>query len=193
MRLERGGLADRLASVPQKAAVSAVHKPPIRSVAVLLLALAVLAAPHLKAQTEILFDGTNIWVTGGSNSVTKLLASTGAIVGTYPAGPNPAGITFDGTNIWVTNNEGFSVSGPVTELLASTGATVGTYHMAGSYGVPLGPFGITFDGTNIWVTDVGSNSVTKILASTGAVVGDYSTGHVPRGRCLRRHQYLGGE
>ena len=28
-------------------------------------------------------------------------ASTGAFVGSYPAGTNPIGIAFDGTNIWV--------------------------------------------------------------------------------------------
>jgi DNA-binding beta-propeller fold protein YncE len=33
------------------------------------------------------FDGANMWVANqGSNNVTKLLASTGAIVGTYAAG-----------------------------------------------------------------------------------------------------------
>lgn len=38
----------------------------------------------------IAFDGANIWVTNGaSNTVTKLLASTGTIVGTYPAGYRP--------------------------------------------------------------------------------------------------------
>src|SRR5271157_5456735 len=70
-------------------------KRPIRSVAVLGLVLPVLVGQHLNAQTivtypvptfysanpEILFDGTNIWVTGGSSSVTKLLASTGSLVG----------------------------------------------------------------------------------------------------------------
>ena len=103
----------------------------------------------------ILFDGTNIWVTdAGSNSVTKLLASTGAIVGTYPAGPGPAGIAFDGTNIWVTNYGG-NTGNTVTELRASTGATVGTYP------VGKGPYGIAFDGTNIWVAN-GDSTVTKI-------------------------------
>jgi DNA-binding beta-propeller fold protein YncE len=35
--------------------------------------------------------------------VTKLLASSGALVGTYPVGGFPYGIAFDGTNIWVAN------------------------------------------------------------------------------------------
>jgi hypothetical protein len=120
------------------------------------------------------FDGANIWVTNnGGNTLTKILASTGATVGTYaPAGlDGPYGIAFDGTNIWVANN----LSGNVIELLASTGATVGTY--------PVGslPFGIAFDGTNIWVANSGSGNVTKLLASTGATVGNYPVGSGPTG------------
>jgi DNA-binding beta-propeller fold protein YncE len=38
------------------------------------------------------------------HTVTKLLASTGAVVGTYGVGTAPVGIAFDGTNIWVANS-----------------------------------------------------------------------------------------
>jgi YVTN family beta-propeller protein len=59
------------------------------------------------------FDGTHIWVTNnGSNTVTELLASTGATVATYTVGSNPVGIAFDGANIWVAN----SGSGSVTRI-----------------------------------------------------------------------------
>ena len=120
----------------------------------------------------VAFDGTNIWVTEEfSNSVTKLLASTGAVVGSYGVGTNPQGLAFDGTNIWVTNQS----SNNVTELLASTGAVVGTYAV-GSY-----PQGVAFDGTNIWVANEFSDTVTELLASTGAVVGTYSAGNTPVG------------
>ncbi len=94
--------------------------------------------------TGIAFDGTNVWVTNqGSNDVAKILASTGATLGTYPVGLAPIASIFDGTNIWVANNK----SNAVTKLLASTSANVGTY--------PAGTtlFGIAFDGTNIWVTN----------------------------------------
>ena len=120
----------------------------------------------------VAFDGTNIWVANsGGNSVSKLLASTGAVVGTYPVGQNPYAIAFDGTNIWVTNYG----SASLTELVASTGSLVATYT-----GFPY-PFGIAFDGTNIWVTNGASDSVTKLLASTGAVIGTYSVGTYPQG------------
>jgi len=53
----------------------------------------------------MVYDGTNIWVTNGTDgTVTKLTASTGATLGTYTVGPGPAGISFDGANIWVTNS-----------------------------------------------------------------------------------------
>ena len=59
------------------------------------------------------FDGANIWVTNvGSNNVTKLRASDGTNLGTFPVGGNPPGVAFDGANIWVTNSN----SGTVTKL-----------------------------------------------------------------------------
>ncbi|HXN62875.1 MAG TPA: hypothetical protein VN886_20680, partial [Acidimicrobiales bacterium] len=120
----------------------------------------------------VAFDGTNIWVVNqGSNSVTKLSASTGGVVGTYSVGTSPSGVVFDGANIWVTN----SADGTVTELVASTGGVVGTYSV-GSY-----PVGVAFDGADLWVANDASNSITKLLASTGAVVGTYTVGNNPVG------------
>ena len=121
---------------------------------------------------SVTFDGTNVWVANyKSLYVTKLLASTGATVGTYPVGGDPCGLAFDGTNIWVANQ----VSSTVTELLAGTGATVGTY------AVGPAPRSVAFDGTNIWVANYGSNNVTQLLASTGATLGTYTVGTDPVG------------
>ena len=62
------------------------------------------------------FDGMNMWVANqGSNSVTESLASTGAVLGTFPVGSLP--VVFDGADIWVTN---FS-SNTVTKLRARDG------------------------------------------------------------------------
>jgi hypothetical protein len=121
---------------------------------------------------SVAFDGSNLWVTNVYlGTVTELLASTGALVGTYSVGQDPQAIAFDGTNIWVAN----VTSGTVTKLLASTGALVGTYSV-GQY-----PSSLAFDGTNIWVANGGSSSVTKLLASTGAMVGTYTVGQEPSG------------
>jgi hypothetical protein len=122
----------------------------------------------------VAFDGTNIWVANRHDgTVTKMLASTGAIVHRYFVGDTPEGIAFDGTNIWTANN----VDSTVTKLRASDGTVVGTY----GNGVLNSPDAIAFDGTNIWVTNGGGNSVTKLLASTGAVVGTYAVGASPQG------------
>jgi DNA-binding beta-propeller fold protein YncE len=55
--------------------------------------------------TEIAFDGANIWVVNsGTNNVTKLRSSDGALLGAFIAGTAPVGIAFDGVNMWVSNN-----------------------------------------------------------------------------------------
>src|SRR3972149_764292 len=73
---------------------------------------------------RVAFDGANIWVTSyGSNSVTKLRASDGAIEGTFEVTFAPYGAAFDGTNIWVTT---YSTNN-VTKVLASDGNAEGKY------------------------------------------------------------------
>jgi DNA-binding beta-propeller fold protein YncE len=88
----------------------------------------------------VAFDGANIWVANsGSNTVSKVRPSDGAILGTYTVGTSPQGLAFDGANIWVANVN----SANVTKLRPSNGATVGTY--------PVGndPQFVAFDGANI--------------------------------------------
>lgn len=54
--------------------------------------------------SAVAFDGTSIWVANsGSNDVTKLRASDGALLGTYAVGAAPSAICFDGAYIWVAN------------------------------------------------------------------------------------------
>jgi hypothetical protein len=111
----------------------------------------------------VCFDGANIWVANyGSNSVTKLAANDGTVLGTYAVGSLPAGVAFDGANIWVTN---FG-SNNVTKLRASDGTVLGTFSVGAT------PFGIVFDGTNIWVG--GGGVVTKLRASDGKVLGTFT-------------------
>ena len=101
----------------------------------------------------VICDGTNIWVAnGGSNTVTKLRASDGAVLGTLNVGKSPFGVAFDGTNIWVTNED----SNNVMKLRASDGAVLDTFT------VGTLPLQVLFDGANIWVTNGHSNSVSKL-------------------------------
>ena len=59
----------------------------------------------------VAFDGTCIWVANyNSDTVTKLNASDGSLVGTYNTGISPRGIAFDGANIWVANSQSNTVS-----------------------------------------------------------------------------------
>ena len=151
----------------------------------------------------VVFDGANIWVTDETgNSVTKVQANDGSVLGTYRVGVSPDGIAFDGHNIWV-NNGG---SNSVTKLRASDGKILGTYPMAGpGYGIAFdgahlwvanggsgnitelaldgtslrtvpvgrGPHMIAYDRGNIWVANYDSNNVTKISATDGKVLGTF--------------------
>jgi len=127
----------------------------------------------------ICFDGTYIWVANsGADNITKVLASTGAVIGTYNTNiSTPRGVCFDGTYIWVANGGG-TYSGTVVRYLASTGAYVGQYTVGTT------PYGLCFDGVNIWVGNYGDGTVTKLLASTGAVLGTYSVGTNPYQICF---------
>jgi hypothetical protein len=122
---------------------------------------------------QLAFDGEHIWVTNwGPDTVTKIRASDGTIIGVYPAGSNPNPIAFDGYHIWV----GAEDSPRVTKIRARDGVTVASFNAGTS-----GHWGMAFDGANIWVTNTGSNSVTKIRASDNAILGTYTTGDRPTG------------
>src|SRR5436190_9978940 len=70
------------------------------------------------------FDGANIWAADfNGDTVTKLRASDGALLGTFSAGDAPTYLAYDGSNIWVSDYYGASV----TELRASDGALLGTF------------------------------------------------------------------
>lgn len=123
-------------------------------------------AKPLTAQVGIspygmLFDGEHVWVSNnGAGTVTKLVASTGAVVGTYPAGNLPGLMAFDGEHVWVVNG----TPNTVTKLDADTGAQVGS-----ALSFATDPSGIVFDGDSIWVADVGANRIFDIDPTTNAV------------------------
>ena len=88
------------------------------------------------------FDGTNMWVANsGEQSVTKLRASDGKVLGTFFTGNaiGPWGIAFDGQNLWISG-------GPyIVEMRPSDGKLLLQQHLMGSLG------SVGFDGANIWV------------------------------------------
>ena len=106
----------------------------------------------------VVSDGTNIWVAnGGSNTVTKLRARDGVVLGTFRVGKFPIGLAFDGTNIWVANGE----SNNVMKLQTTDGTVLGTFN------VGTKPALMAFDRANIWVTNEHSNNVMKLRATVG--------------------------
>jgi YVTN family beta-propeller protein len=119
----------------------------------------------------IAYDGTYIWVANnGSNSIAKINAGTGALVGTFGTGVAPRGVVWDGTSIWVANYGSNTVSkiNPATGgiiLNAPTGS--GPYFMA------VGLSG------EIWIANRNSNSIT-VVAPSGALVRTIFTAGEPQ-------------
>lgn len=108
-------------------------------------------------QGGIATDGINVWKANSSaNTVTKLTAATGALVGTYNTGTGPNAVATDGSVTWVANQ----TAGTVTRLNASTGALVTTVT------VGTQPSAIAIVGRDLWVANSGSNNVTRIEFST---------------------------
>lgn len=102
------------------------------------------------------FDGTNIWVPNfGSNVVTVVRASTGAVLATLTGnGLNgPFTAAFDGERIIVTNFTGSSVS-----LWKAT-----DFSPLGSVSTGSGtvPFGTCSDGLNFWITLQTTNQLAR--------------------------------
>jgi DNA-binding beta-propeller fold protein YncE len=122
----------------------------------------------------VAFDGGNLWVSNWlDGTVTKLRASDGVVLGTFPLA-GPRGIAFDGTHIWVTSATSASAD-TVVKLRASDGAVVGTFTVGNN------PENVAFDGTSIWVTNRSSNTVMKLRPSDGAILDTFAVGSGPRG------------
>ena len=122
--------------------------------------------------TGIVYDGTNIWVTGGTGLLK--LDANGAILQTV-AGAGGLFPVFDGANIWVPNFSSVAV------VSASTGTLVST--LVGN-GLNEG-YAAAFDGERILVTNRAGNSVSLWRAADLAPLGSVSTGAntSPQGVC----------
>ncbi|VVB75632.1 Virginiamycin B lyase [uncultured archaeon] len=119
----------------------------------------------------------NIWVTNFSTnagtSVSKVNGSTGALIGTYYAGPGPRGICAGNSNtIWVTLN-GFNNYGTM-KFNAQTGSGSAADYYGSAGGIAVDRNG------NIWIANTWGG-VTKLLGSNGTLVASYSVvdGSVP--------------
>src|SRR5271163_2397556 len=63
-----------------------------------------IAFPAGTTPTGVVFDGSSIWVLNArGRSVTKLRASDGVVLDTFPTPDNAVVLVFDGANIWIPN------------------------------------------------------------------------------------------
>src|ERR1044072_1585372 len=127
MRVNRIIICALLSRVGGRAAGAPLQPPPASSVG--------------QGPEGIATDGTVVFVANQfSDTVTKLHASDGSVVGTYAVGHRPVAVAFDGAFFWVANY----LSNNVMKLDAS-GAVVGTYATGD------GPGGVLANKGNIWV------------------------------------------
>jgi hypothetical protein len=99
--------------------------------------------------SDVLFDGTYIWVASADvDSVTRI-GKTGSET-FRTTGRGPSTLAFDGAHIWVANFE----SRNITKLRASDGEIVGTFQVGTVDDLPgtaASPVAIAFDGSSMWV------------------------------------------
>jgi len=120
----------------------------------------------------VAYDGASVWVTNRlANTVTKLRASDGSVLGTFTIGLGPVGVAFDGSNIWTANTTGNNI----TKVRALDGVTLG-FFAVGNF-----PIAVAFDGANIWAANFESATVSKVRASDGTTLGTFAVGSGPDG------------
>ena len=103
----------------------------------------------------LVFDGTNIWVPCGSDALTVVRASTGAVLATLTGNglSGPIAAAFDGERILVTNITTSSVSLWKATDLSPLGFI--------STGVDTQPYGACSDGLNFWISLAGANLLAR--------------------------------
>jgi FOG: WD40-like repeat len=116
------------------------------------------------------FDGANVWVVNKfQQTISKIRASDGALLGAFATATNVSGIAFDGTSIWTANRD----DGTVSRIDPATGVRVATVQVTGTLGVGPGPTGVAFDGLHLWVVAFEGGKGLKIRPSDGAIVGSF--------------------
>jgi len=117
---------------------------------------------------NVIFDGTNIWVTEFGNTNLLRINSDGGVLQTVSVGSNPLTPAFDGTNLWIPNYG----SATVSVVRAATGAVVAT--LVGN-GLST-PSSAAFDGEHILVTNETVGTVSLFRATDLVALGSVSLG-----------------
>jgi hypothetical protein len=133
--------------------------------------VAVYTLPGFSFTSQIVFDGTYLWIDSYDDGLARLRASDGGGLAFFDGGATDSGLLFDGANIWVANEQ----QATVTKLRASDGVKLGVFP-AGN-----GAYRMAFDGANIWITDTADDAVSELRASDGALLGSFPAGQSPGG------------
>jgi hypothetical protein len=128
------------------------------------------------APNDVLFDGTNVWVT--DLDVLRRLNSNGTIAQSVPVGSDAGFMTFDGANLWVPTYDGVWVVRAGTGAVIATIAPDATNRLNGSQSA-------AFDGERILVTNSGNDSVTIFRAADLSFIANIqlAAGSAPVGAC----------
>jgi outer membrane lipoprotein-sorting protein len=117
------------------------------------------------------FDGVRIWITHAGNTVTRVRASDGAILGVSPVPGGPAGLAFDGTYMWIAD----ATVRQFEKRRASDGVREAVFPAPAA-----DPGRMIFDGENLWSLGKDLNNVLKFRTSDGVQVGSYPVGTTPK-------------
>jgi YVTN family beta-propeller protein len=114
----------------------------------------VIGAPTTVAATplQFVFDGSAMWVSSGSGTVTKL-ALDNTVLTTVTVADNPAYMVFDGRQIWVARTGNTLVA-----RIDTTANVVTTTVSVGSQ-----PSGMAFDGVNVWLAQNVAGVVVRLI------------------------------
>ncbi len=118
---------------------------------------------------------SSMWVANyGSDTLSRLDAHTGGLLGTYSIarwGHAPTGVAYDGSTktLWVTTSDA------VLNLDLSG-------HLIRSITPVAEPYGVTYDryNGNVWFSNHASNTIVRIIPSTGATA-TFTVGRAPLG------------
>lgn len=121
------------------------------------------------ALVGVLYDGSNMWASDGTQNVVHRLDTDGAILQSVAVGGNPGAMLFDGSNLWVAN----ALSNSVSVIVAATGVVAFTLEDVFEGGGE--PTGIAFDGERILITGQ-TDRVVLYRAADASRIGTILTG-----------------
>ncbi len=130
------------------------------------------AGQGIQKPIALFYDGSaHIWVVNQhdgkrNGTVTKIVADTLEILGTYDVGRFPTAITWDGINVWVANG----LDDTLTVIDGATGDEVGVVSIVDDPAKLHFPISLAFDGRFVWVS--GYDRSVKIIRNNSLDVYD---------------------